>query len=47
MGSGSCYMDIYKRERVCVELVDFENRDFSTEKVLLFCVYLAICFLSK
>ena len=36
-----------ERQRVWVELVDFENRDFSTEKVLLFCVYLAVCFLFK
>ena len=36
-----------ERKRVCVEIVDFENRDFSTEKVLLFCVYLAVYFLFK
>ena len=36
-----------ERKRVCVELVEFENRDFSTEKVILFCIYLAVCFLFK
>ena len=36
-----------ERKRVCVELVEFENRDFSTDKVILFCVYLAVSFLFK
>ena len=36
-----------ERKRVCVELVEFENRDFSTEKVILFCVYLAVSFLFR